>query len=83
MEKKELKDLSKEELKRKEKSLKSIIILCIPVIIGLFYFVLRDYFDGKEIDFAILTIAICTIGGPATVYPELKKVQDELKTRSN
>lgn len=81
MEKTTLKDLSKEELKRKEKSLKSIIILCIPVIIILFYYAFRDYFDGKEIDFAILTIAICTIAGPTTVYPELKKVQKELNNR--
>lgn len=81
MEKNTLKDLSKEELQRKEKSLKSLIIICIPVIIILFYYAFRGYFIGKEIDFATLTIAICTIGGPSILYPELKKIQKELYTR--
>jgi len=82
MKKDKLKELTKEQLKGKEKSLKGFIIVFIPIIIGLFYFVLRDYFSGKEIDFSILTIAICTLGGPAVLYPELKEVRKELKNRS-
>ncbi len=77
-----LEDLTKEQLTNKEKSLKMFIGIFIPLIIGLFYFVLRDYFKGEEMDWSILTIAICTLGGPATLYPELKEVQKELKTRS-
>lgn len=77
-----LEDLSKEQLTNKEKSLKVFIGIFIPLIIGLFYFVLRDYFKGEEMDWSIITIAICTLGGPATLYPELKEVQKELKTRS-
>ncbi len=77
-----LEDLTKEQLTDKEKSLKMFIGIFIPLIIGLFYFVLRDYFKGEEMDWSILTIAICTLGGPATLYPELKEVQKELKTRS-
>ncbi len=77
-----LEDLTKEQLTNKEKSLKMFIGIFIPLIIGLFYFVLRDYFKGEEMDWSILTIAICTLGGPATLYPELKEVQKELKTRN-
>lgn len=77
-----LEDLSKEQLTKKEKSLKVFIGVFIPLIIGLFFFVFRTYFKGEEMDWSILTIAICTLGGPATLYPELKEVQKELKTRS-
>lgn len=77
-----LEELSKEQLTNKEKSLKVFIGIFIPLIIGLFYFVLRDYFKGEEMDWSIITIAICTLGGPAALYPELKEVQKELKTRS-
>lgn len=79
--KEKLKELSVEELKKKEKSHKMLIAVFIPLIIGLFYAVFRDYSNGEEIDWSILTIAICTLGGPATLYPELKEVQKEIKTR--
>jgi hypothetical protein len=82
MEKPKLKELSLEQLKKKEKSLKMFIGIFIPLIIGLFFFVIRDYLNGKEMNWAILTIAICTLGGPATIYPELKEVQKEIRARS-
>jgi hypothetical protein len=50
-------------------------------MIGLFYFLIRNYFNAEEIDWPLLTIAICTLAGPATFYPELKEVQKELKSR--
>ncbi|MEQ8303904.1 MAG: hypothetical protein RIB47_10970 [Cyclobacteriaceae bacterium] len=77
-----LSELSEEQLKAKEKSLKLFILFFIPLIIGLFYVVFKDYIDGKEIDFSVLTIAICTLGGPAVLYPELKEVKNELKNRA-
>jgi len=82
MAKAKLNELSTEQLKKKEKRLKTFIGVFIPLIFGLFYFVIRDYFNGEAIDWSILTIAICTLGGPATLYPELKDVQKELKTRN-
>ncbi|MEL7144766.1 MAG: hypothetical protein AAFO69_00250 [Bacteroidota bacterium] len=81
MAKENLKELTSEQLKSKEKNLKALIIVFIPLIAGLLYFVFRSYFTEEGIDFSILTIAICTIGGPVVVYPELKEVQKELKTR--
>jgi TRAP-type uncharacterized transport system fused permease subunit len=82
MTKEKLKELSVEQLEKKEKSLKVFILFFIPIIIGLFYFVIRNYVIGEETDWSILTIAICTLAGPATLYPELKEVQKELKSRS-
>lgn len=82
MAKEKLKELSVEELKKKEKNFKTLIVIFIPIIIGLFYFVIREYFKEEEMDWSILTAAICTLGGPLTIYPELKEVQKELKARN-
>ncbi len=81
MSKEKLKELPVELLKKKEKSLKMFIGIFIPLIIFLFFFVIRDYFNEEEIDWSMLTIAICTLGGPATLYPELKEMQKEIRTR--
>jgi len=81
MAKTKLQDLSIEQLKEKEKGLKIFIGVFIPIILGLFFFVIRDYFKGEEVDSSGLTIAICALGGPAVLYPELKEVQKEIKTR--
>lgn len=59
-----------------------LIGVFIPLIIGLFSFIIMDYFNGEEMDLAILTIAICTLGGPVIIYPELKEVLKEIKARS-
>ncbi|MEL7123229.1 MAG: hypothetical protein AAFO07_27520 [Bacteroidota bacterium] len=58
-----------------------MIGIFIPLIIGLFFFGIRNYLIKEEIDWPLLTIAICTLGGPATIYPELKEVRKELKSR--
>ena len=61
--------------------MKMMIGISIPLIVILFFFVLREYITVKEIDWSIFTIAICTLGIPATLYPELKKVRKELMSR--
>lgn len=81
MEKEKLKNLSKDQLKKKEGSLKIFIGITTLLIIGLLYFVTRDYFNEGTIDWAILTITICTVSVPVTLYPSLKEVQKELRTR--
>jgi hypothetical protein len=74
--------LSKEELVEKEKNLKGLILVFIPIIIGLVYVVVQNYLSGEEMDWAMITIAICSLGGPATLYPQLKEVREELKRRA-
>ncbi|HKK74365.1 MAG TPA: hypothetical protein VJ953_04765 [Saprospiraceae bacterium] len=81
MAKEKLKELPVEQLEKKEKSLKGLMVIFVLLMIGLFYFLIRNYFNAEEIDWPILTIAICTLAGPATFYPELKEVQKELKSR--
>lgn len=81
MKQEELKKLSQEELLKKEKSTKTLIGIFIPIIILLLFFIFRDYFNGKELDMANITIVICSIGGMASLFPNLKKIQNELKER--
>ena len=81
MAKEELNDMSAEQLNAKSKGIKVFIGISIALIIGLFYFIFLDYYSGYGIDWAILTIAICTLAVPATLYPELQEIKKELKTR--
>ncbi|KGE85894.1 MAG: hypothetical protein ACE362_20045 [Phaeodactylibacter xiamenensis] len=81
MAKPKLTDLSKEELTKKEKGLKTMIGIFIPIIVALFYSVTRDYMNGEDLNWPILTIAICSLAGPLTYYSELKAVREELLAR--
>ena len=81
MAKEELNGMSAEQLNAKSKGIKVFIGLSIALIIGLFYFIFLDYYNGDGIDWAILTIAICTLAIPATLYPQLQDIKKELKTR--
>jgi len=82
MKKDDLKTLSVAQLKAKAKNHKVFIGIFIPIIAALFFFGTRDYFDGGELDWSTITIAICTLGGPATLYPELNEIQTELRERN-
>jgi len=81
MEKSEIKKLSTEKLQKERKNTKVLIFLFIPVILGLLYFVLTDYFAGGELDTTSLIIILCSIGGLVSVLPRFKSVQEELKER--
>lgn len=82
MKKEALEKLTTKELEKKAKSHKTLIGIFIPLIIALFFFVIRDYFKNDEMEISSLTIAICTVGGLVSVIPELKKVQEVLKERN-
>ena len=76
-----LEKLTTEQLKKKESGNKTLAVIFIPVILGLFFFVLRDYFNGDEIDMPTLIIAICSIGGLVSVWQSLRVIQKILKER--
>jgi hypothetical protein len=81
MEKNNLKDLTNDELEKKEKSLKSILgILTVPTVLLLF-FLIRDSLNGEEIEMSLMIIAICSIGGGMSIYPQIKAVQQEMSRR--
>lgn len=82
MKKDKLKELSIEQLEKKEKNLKMFIGFFIPLIVLLFFFIIRDVVNGEKVDMSILTIAICTLGGPISLYPDLKQVQEEIRRRN-
>lgn len=78
MKKDKLDSLTKEQLEAKAKSIKLMIGIFIVLILALTFFTVRDYMIGKELDWAIITIIICTIGGPVSVYPELQQIKEKL-----
>jgi len=81
MNKEELKKLSKEELTKKEEGTKFLMGLFIPIILGLLYYSFRDYQNG-ETNMPISIITICSVGGLVSLFPELKNIQEELKSRN-
>ena len=78
----ELKKLSNEELRKKEGNTKALIGVFIPILIGLLYFGIRDYNAGN-IEMPITIIGICALGGLASLFPELKKIKEELHSRQS
>jgi hypothetical protein len=81
MKKSDLENLTKDQLEKKISGKKILAGIFIPLTIALFYFGIRGYFNGDELDWSAITIAICCIGGFASVYPELKLFQEELRSR--
>lgn len=81
MKKADLKNLSTEYLRKKEKGTKTLIRIFIPLILALIYFSFRDYMNGR-IDYPIIIISICSIGGLVSLFPELKNIRQELVERS-
>lgn len=77
-----LKHLSVAQLHKKKKNIRAAIMVFIPIIAGLLYFQIQGYLENNELDWAMIIIVICTLGGPATLYPELKKVEKEIEIRS-
>ncbi len=82
MSKEELKKLSIVKLRKKEKNVKTLAYIFVPVILGLLYASFDDYIGGGEIDSSLSIIAICSIGGFVSLLPELKNINEELKSRS-
>lgn len=74
-------ELTETELQKKEKNTRSLFWVFLPIIFVLFGFIIRDYRIGQEIDWSILTIAICSLAGPALLYPEWKSIREELQKR--
>ncbi len=81
MKKEDLKKMTIEELKEKEKNTKVLIGIYVPIILGLGYFVFRDYTDGGEFETTGLIIWICALGGMASLFPNLKMIREELTNR--
>jgi hypothetical protein len=76
-----LKKLTKEELVNKEKGTKAFMVFFVLIILALGFFVTRDYLKTNEMDMPTLIITICSIGGLASLFPELKKIREELEER--
>jgi hypothetical protein len=83
MKKEELKEMTTEELRQKEKSTKYFLLLMVMLTISLLYFVLRNYFTGAEFDMPLFIIALCTLGGLLSLLPNWKAIRSELSSRNS
>lgn len=81
MEKEKLKAMTTVELENKRKGLRLFSGLFIFLILALSFFEGRSYLISDEINWPSVTIIICTVGGFAMVYEELRQVRKELKGR--
>jgi hypothetical protein len=81
MAKPKLTDLSREDLMKKAKGLKMMMSISIGLAVALAFAVIQGYLKTGELDWAILTIAICTLALPVTSYSEFKAVREELLAR--
>lgn len=81
MENPDLKDLTDEDLKKKAKSLKGILGILTVATVLLLVTTIYDSLNGEELEMSLIIIAICSIGGGVSIYPQLKAVQDEVGRR--
>ena len=76
-----LKNMTDEDLQKKEKSSKTLIGIFIPLVLALFFFAGRSYLQEEALDLPSFTIAICTLGGLVITWGEWRQVKEEIETR--
>lgn len=77
----ELKELSNKELTKKEKSLRILSYVFIPILVGLPFFFIQSFNNGEGLNMPLLVIIISTVGGLLSIMPTLKLLQEELLER--
>lgn len=77
MDKEKLKQLTKEELQKKEKNTKSAMVWFVVLLLALAFFSLKDY----QMDASDAILLFCPLGGLASLFYELKPIQEELASR--
>ncbi len=80
MTKEELAELNDEELSKKYKSIKSMTMIFILLIIVLLYFEITAYQSGADVS-PMSIITLCTIAGFVSLLPDLKKLRAEISSR--
>jgi Asp/Glu/hydantoin racemase len=83
MKKEELKALSLEELEKKRKSSRTMIVILGVLGLALLLTQLREYLVDGTVETSILIITLCTFGGMASVYPGLKLIREEIQDRES
>ena len=72
--------LSDEVLAQKLKTTKAMVGIFIVLILGLLYFEISAYQEGKSVS-PMSIITLCAIGGLVSLLPDLKKYQAEISKR--
>lgn len=81
MKKEDLPPLSVAELQQKVTSTKTMIVILAVLFAVLLAFQIRDYLAEGTIDTPIAIITLCTFGGLASVFSNLKTIQEEIQGR--
>ncbi len=81
MNQEQLKSLPTEELRKKEKGLRTLCWIFVPLTLLLVYFSLEGWLSNGELDLPMFTIAICTLGGLVATWQELRQVGQILRER--
>lgn len=82
-EKKELKNLTDEQLKKKLSGLRVLYWICLLAAAFLLIFIIRDSLNGEELETSLLIIAICSTGGGVSLSPKIKETRAEIKSRNS
>lgn len=81
MKKEELKELTDEDLKKKEKSLRTLGYVFIPLLIALPFLFIHAYRKGEGVDMTLLVISLCSVAGLLSIRPTLRMLQEEMEER--
>lgn len=81
MKKEQLEQLSTSKLQEMLRGQKMLIGVFIPLILLLFYFGWRNYFQDDELGLPILVVAICSVGGLASSWESDRKIRAVLRGR--
>lgn len=81
MKESDLKNITTEELIKKEEDQKMFVGIFIGAAIALIFFAWLDYYREGNIEKTTIGILICTFGGMFSLLPGLKAVRKELKSR--
>ena len=83
MSEEKLQQSSTQDLHKKKKSHGVLMGLLTALSVALSYFLIRNWLQDNDFDFATATIIICTIGGLVSMIPEWNTINKILKTRKD
>jgi hypothetical protein len=75
--------LTDEQLAKKEKENKGLVLVSVVTFLSLIYYFLREYFVENRINIFLAGVLILTVVGTVQVYLRVKGVREERNKRRN
>jgi hypothetical protein len=72
-----------EQLAKKEKENKGLVLVSVVTFLSLIYYFLREYFVENRINIFLAGVLILTVVGTVQVYLRVKGVREERNKRRN